>query len=240
MTTPSLDPELANHYDGYYVGGETEWRRLGAEGKAGNVIGLCADQAFGKVLEIGAGDGSVLEELSKAGFAREYGAAEISNSAVDVIRNRGISGLKDVTLFDGYVLPYAPNAFDLAILSHVVEHVEHPRMLLKEAARIADFIFVEVPLELKWRTPRDYRWTSTGHINIYSPTTIRHLLQSTGLEIVEEKVTTQSLDFYRFLYGKKAAPRYLLKKMMLAVVPALATRLFTYHWSALCKTNGSA
>ena len=234
---PSMDPDLARHYGHYYESGASEWRRLGAVDKARNIVERCEGIDFDNVVEIGAGDGAVLQELSSSNFARSYSALEVSESAIDVIRDRGIDGLRDVTLFDGYNAPIDDGKYDLAVLSHVVEHVEHPRMLLREAARVADYVFVEVPLELKQRTPRDFKWTSTGHINIYSPLMIRHLIQSTGLSIVEERVTNPSLAVYQFGRGKKALIHYAIKATALRIMPPVATRLLSYHWSALCKPS---
>lgn len=47
-------------------------------------------------------------------------------------------------------------SFDLAIQSHVLEHVEYPRVVSHEAARVADYVFVEVPLELNRRTAEHF------------------------------------------------------------------------------------
>jgi SAM-dependent methyltransferase len=230
-----MDPDIARHYGHFYDSGATEWRRLGARDKARNVVDLCCGRGFSNVLEIGAGDGAVLQELSDSGFATSYSALEVSDSAISVIQERGIAGLREATLFDGYSAPVDSSSYDLAICSHVVEHVEHPRMLLKEASRLADYVFVEVPLELKLRTPRNYKWTDTGHINIYSPLTIRHLLQTTGLEVVEERISNPSIDVYKFAHERRGPLHWAVKSMWLRTVPFLATRLFSYHWSALCR-----
>ena len=76
-------------------------------------------------------------------------------------------------MFDGYRTLYADNQFDLVLLSHVVEHVEHPRLLLYEAARVGKRLFVEVPLEDNVRLSDDFVFDHVGHINVYSRKTMR-------------------------------------------------------------------
>lgn len=233
MSRVELREGASKHYEDYYKGGVSEWRRLGALDKADNVVRLCADLLLKSVLEIGAGDGSVLSELSAMGFGQELYAAEISASGVEVIKQRNIQRLVDCTLFDGYHLPYADGQFDLAILSHVVEHAEHPRQVLYEAGRVARYVFVEVPTEDISRRPRDYVADSVGHINFFSPRTIRWLVQSSDLRILKQITTNPSKPTYAFEGGRLGVARFHLKQALLRWTPGLATRHFCYHESLL-------
>ena len=52
------------------------------------------------MLEVGAGDGSILKFLADANFAPEYAAVEISESGVEHIKLRNINNLKSIQLFD--------------------------------------------------------------------------------------------------------------------------------------------
>ncbi len=72
--------------------------------------------------DVGAGEGSVLEELSTLGFAKRYWAAEISSSGVATIEARGIANLTEVVKFDGYSLPYEDLKFDLYQVSLIRTH----------------------------------------------------------------------------------------------------------------------
>lgn len=229
---PSLlrvSPELRRRY-----GGASEWRRLCAVDKAANAEALCASISHARVLEIGAGEGALLARLAEVGFAGELHALEVAAGAREAILARGIEGLADVRLFDGYAVPHADRSFDLAILSHVLEHVEHPRALLREAARVAAHVFVEVPLEDTWRLPRDFALDATGHVNFYSPRSLRHLAQSAGLRVLRERLSNPGAAVHAWRGGAAGRLRWALREACLRASPALATRAFTYHGSLLC------
>lgn len=236
MTNFSVSTQFRTNYDGYYEG-ESEWRRLCANDKAANIVELCGATPHTKVLDIGSGEGAVLQRLADLAFARELYSLEISETSVEVIGRRGIKNLVECRIFDGYNVPYAAMSFDLAILSHVVEHVEHPRKLLYEAGRVARYVFVEVPLELNLRLSRDWQWNSVGHINFYTPKSIRVFLQTCGFTIISQKVTNPSYIVYRYQYGYiKAMLHYAVKELTLRLRSDLATAILTYHCSLLCHS----
>jgi SAM-dependent methyltransferase len=215
-------------------GGTSEWRRLCAVDKAANVAALCGDVAHERVLEIGAGEGALLARLAETGFARELHALEVAAGARETILARGVDGLVDVRLFDGYAVPHAGRSFDLAILSHVLEHVEHPRALLREAARVATHVFVEVPLEDTWRLGRDFTLDATGHVNFYSPRSLRHLVQSCGLGVLRERISNPGAAVHAHRAGASGRLRWAVREACLRAAPALATRVFSYHGALLC------
>lgn len=235
MNKVSVRADLLQSYDNYYSEGESEWRRIGAIDKAQNIVDMCRDCDHRSVLEIGAGEGSLLKQLSDRKFAADFFALEISSSGVETIRAKAIEDLRECKLFDGYHVPYETGRFDLVVLSHVIEHVEHPRQLLAEAARVGKFLFVEVPLEDTLRLPRDYVPDKVGHINFYSPKTIRRLLQTSNLEVLSQSVTTPSRAVHRYYGGLKGAIGHVIKTISLAVAPGVAVRLFSYHCSLLCR-----
>ena len=218
-----LSNKLRANYDDYYEGkGILEWRRLGAIGKANNIMNLCNEYLHESILEIGSGDGSILKRLSDAHFGNELYSLEISKTAVQTISEKKIKGLVEVKLFDGYNIPYENNRFDLVILSHVIEHLEYPRKMLYEASRVGKYIFVEVPLEDNLRLEKDYKFNKVGHINFFSPKTIRRLIQTCDIEVLFQIVTNQLYHVYKYQYGNKAFLRYLPKEFLLRLMPAVA------------------
>lgn len=233
MDDLSVGEEVRRIYD-YSGKGDPEWRRLGAIGKTANILKLCSSYPHGSVLEIGAGDGAILSRLSELEFSDNLYALEISENAVSIIAQRKIGALKECTLYDGYHIPYGDNTFDLALLSHVLEHAEYPRKLLYEARRVARYVFVEVPLEDTIRQKRDFIFDQVGHINSYSAKSVRRLVQSVGLKVLRQTVTNPPYGVYRYRFGAKAFLRFYLKQWLLGSFPAIATHVFTYHCSLMC------
>lgn len=204
-----LSEEVKTAYDNFYTNSDVAWRMLGAKYKAKNIIDVCSEIKPGKVLEVGAGDGSILHFLNEWNFAPELHALEIAESGVDIIKSRNLSRLKSVQTFDGYKIPFKDNAFDLVILAHVLEHVEHERILLRELKRVSKYIVIEVPKDYRFGVDRRVKhFLDYGHINMYTPTSLRFLLQSEGLEILEDKVSmtaTETVKFNEFV--NKKAPK---------------------------------
>lgn len=229
-----ISAELTAHYQGHYSGA-SEWRRVSAVDKATNIIALCSGIKHDSVLEIGAGEGSLLKRLSELKFGKSLYALDITTDAVEAIAARGIATLVEAKIFDGFTLPYSDSSFDLAVLSHVVEHLEHPRAMLYETCRVAKRVFVEVPLEDTLRLPEHFVMESTGHINFYSRKTIRLLLESSRLEVEREIVTLPHRDVYTYAHGAKGNLVYFVKRGLLAAAPRLAMATLPYHCSFLCK-----
>ena len=240
MNEIMISDHLKSNYDCYYEDGDSEWRKLGAIDKADNIARLCGNLPRRSIIEIGAGEGSILKQLSARGFAEELYAVEISGSGVATIEKKNIPLLVECKLFDGYHIPYTDNKFDVAILSHVIEHVEHPRLLLREAARIARHVFIEVPLEDTIRLSRDFVFDHVGHINEYSPRSLRRLVQSCDLRVTKQVTTNQSKATHVHLAGFTGAIGYYIKQILINMTPGIATRLFTYHGALVCERSETA
>jgi SAM-dependent methyltransferase len=233
----TAEPQLRTAYT---YEGESGWCRLNALDKADNVVRLCGGVPHATILDVGAGEGSVLGRLAELGFGETHTAIEVSESGLEAIRGRHLPSLAECRRFDGECIPYADASFDLAVLSHVVEHVENPRKLLHEAKRVARHVFVEVPLEHNLRLPRDFEADELGHINAYTAATIRRLLQSSGLEVLSQIVTNRSLATYAFHGDRLARVKFGIKELALRALPSLATAVWTYHCALLCRPAPAA
>lgn len=194
VSSAQVSADLQAAYDVQYGdAGFGQWRAVSAQAKAARMLSLInrAGLKPTSVLEVGAGEGSLLAALAEGlrarGVAPELHALEISQSGVEAIQAKGLLGLTRVERFDGYRLPYADASVDLIVLSHVLEHVEYERTLLRELHRVGRRLLVEVPRELQPGADRRWRhFLSYGHVNLYTPASLRFVLITEGFDIEQE------------------------------------------------------
>lgn len=210
-----LSKDVKSAYDNFYTQNDSAWRMLTAKAKAEHIAGVCKALKPVKVLEVGAGDGSILHFLNEWNFGEELYALEIADSGVELIKNRKLSRLKAAASFDGYKIPYPDDTFDLVILAHVLEHVEHERVLIRELKRIAKNIVIEVPLDYRFGVDKRMKhFLDYGHINMYTPTLLRFLLQSEGLEIIADQTSLTPVETTKFNeFVNKKSPKSFTKTM---------------------------
>lgn len=226
-------------YGPMYSGGNMKnWRDIGAIEKSINICRLWQDAGRPKrprVVEIGCGDGAVAERLEQVGFYAEYQGFDLSAGGIAEAKRRQVPGATFVVV-DSDVLPVESDSADLVIMSHIVEHLEHPRALLYEARRIAKSLIVEVPLEQHIRQPRDFVFDDLGHINAYTATSIRRLVQSCNFRVLKQTTTNVSFatrTFFSLSFKAKAA--WHIKERLLQTTPRIARGLFTYHETLLAE-----
>jgi len=243
-----ITDSVKSAYDEFYEKHDEAWRMLGAKYKAQHIIDVCKGHIFKKVLEVGAGDGSILKLLSDQNFAPEYHAVEISDSGVERIKQRDIPGVRSVQIFDGYHLPFKDNSFDLIIISHVLEHVEHERLLLRELKRVAEYCVIEVPRDYKAGVDKRLKhFLAYGHINVYTPTSLRYLLMTEGFDIVSDLTSMIEPEVTKFntyvnqkkpkslLTDLKISAEYTVKKSLVALFGKKKSEEMANAYTVLCK-----
>jgi SAM-dependent methyltransferase len=239
--------DLSGFYDSAYArGGErhARWRELGARGKADHVESLCgsAGLASRSVAEIGCGDGALLAELSSRDFGESLAGFDISEAAIDLTRTRAIPRVASLVVFDGVHLPSADRAFDLAILSHVLEHLEGPGRLLREVARVARAVIVEVPLERNASAVRASKRDAAqkiGHIQTLDRAAVGAMVEDAGLRVVSDLL--DPLPAAVHLYSAHttreralALAKAGMRRGLFRASPAVAERAFTLHYACAC------
>jgi SAM-dependent methyltransferase len=227
------DPREAQTY--------ARWRALGALGKADHVIGLCslAGLAPASTLEVGCGDGALLCELHARGFGGTLAGLEITEAAVAIAAAR--PQIESVRLYDGVHVPAADGAYELGILSHVLEHVPDPPALLCEVARACRAVVVEVPLEANLsarRTGKREHAAEVGHLQRLDREAARAIVAAAGLRLVAELEDPLPLAVHRFFASgpaghARASAKWAVRAGLHGLAPGLARRLFTVHYACL-------
>jgi SAM-dependent methyltransferase len=218
------------------------WRALGARGKADHVMALCAGMGIApaSTLEVGCGDGALLCELRRRGFGGRLGGLEITRMAVAITRER--PEIDSVDLYDGLNVPFADGTWELGILSHVLEHVPEPVVLLREVGRASRAVLVEVPLEANLSARRAVKRghaAEVGHLQRLDRRAVRAIVSSAGLEVVGELEDPLPLQVHRFFASSRqarvsASAKWALRTGLHRLAPPLARRAFTLHYACLC------
>lgn len=231
-----VSDDLKELYNDYYSDEIKLKRFISAKDSVGKIKKIINGKTFKHILDVGVGEGSVLQEIEKQAISEKISAVEISQSGIDAVKERGLKTLERIVSFDGYHLPFSDKEFDLAIATYVLEHVEHERSFLHEISRCADKIIISIPLEHTRKI--NYARAagqSIGHINFYTIDTFRSILETSGLTIEDSFSYTTSREYEEFCSPRYAYIKHLIKKYALALAPKLATYLFTYYAIAICK-----
>ncbi len=242
-------PQLVRFYDEAYARRDpadaalyARWRALGAVGKADHVLALCAGAGLrpARTLEIGCGDGALLCELHARGFGGRLEGVEITRAAVEIARER--VEIDAIDLYDGAHLPAGDGAYELGIVSHVLEHVPDPSALLAEAARACGVVVMEVPLEANLsarRTSKREHAEEVGHLQRLDRADAREIVARAGLRVAGELEDPLPLAVHLFfaatpLARVRARIKWTLRAGSHRLAPGLARRLFTVHYACLC------
>ena len=241
--------DLARFYAEGYAGAGADaerlgaWRALGARAKADHVTALCARAGLRprSALEVGCGDGALLAELRERALAPELAGYELSPTAAELARARGLA----VRVFDGARLPEPDRRFDLAILSHVLEHVTEPERLLAETARVAGAVVVEVPLEANASARRGAKRAGAaeiGHLQRFDRAAVRALVAAAGLRMAAEMADPLTREAHAFFAttgaGRaRAAVKSAVRRGLHRAAPGAAERLFTVHYACLARAG---
>jgi SAM-dependent methyltransferase len=236
----SQDPVRADMY--------ARWRALGAVGKADHAIALCTRAGLcpQSTLEVGCGDGALLCELRRRDFGGRLHGVEITEAAVALARER--SQIDSVALYDGLHLPAADGAYDLGILSHVLEHVPDPAALLAEVARACKAVLVEVPLEANLsarRAAKREHAAEVGHLQRLDRAAVREIVARAGLSVcceLDDPLPPRAHRFFAETPRARATAtgRWALRAGLHRLAPTTARRLFTVHYACLCPSPASA
>ena len=149
------------------------------------LVEFVLEHAGGSVLDLGCGLGGYSKVLTERGL--EVRALDVVRDYVERARSIGV----DAEVYDGERVPLADGSVDTVILLEVVEHLDDPGRLLREARRVArrnvlvttpncTQDFGDVPVEFSHMLDVDHR-------QFFTESSLRELLDLVfGSSVVEQ------------------------------------------------------
>lgn len=161
------------------------------------------------ILDVGCASGWFLSEIAKNYPLAKCTGVDAYKKSIDY----GTKQYKNLTLLtiDAHKLPFAKASFDIVICAEVLEHVEHPeivlseikRVLKKDGAAIIEMDTGNVFFQIAW-----YWWTNMrkgvwkdAHIHAFNTRKLERMIKQTGFIIQKKKI-----------FNKTMAVAFLLKK----------------------------
>ena len=143
------------------------------------------------ILDVGAGEGFVLEKLRKNKIGKKLEGIEYMDEAIAL--GKKTNPLVKIKKGDIYKLPYKDNAFELIICTEVMEHLEDPKMALAELKRVTSkHIILSVPNEPLFTIQRFLRGKNMMKLGDH-PEHIQHWNSETFRAFVEDQLTVKEV-----------------------------------------------
>jgi ubiquinone/menaquinone biosynthesis C-methylase UbiE len=246
---PTPDPR-AFYEEAYSTHDERNqrWRSLVASQNIKSILRLVEQGKLRpqRVIDVGCGDGSLLDQMSGHGVAESFVGYEIAPSAVEFAQGRSIAGVERVELFDGRRLPEPDRSFDLGVLNFVLEHTSHPGELLRETSRVASTVLVSIVLDdtlSARRAAHEQGAQLAGHVQRFNRESARHLIADARLTIVSEDIRPPTVAVTVFWSDERPVARLrahgaaYAKQALHRLAPPLAHRSFAVCYRALCQAS---
>ena len=169
--------------------------------KAKNLCGLIKDEPAESILDVGTGRGEVLDACYP--FKIKIGA-DISEEALKQHREK-YNTHKLVKIDADKPLPFKNNEIDFVLLCDILEHVDNPVNLLKEAARVGKNVLLKMPVEkalLLNIMRKVYKIEygpkhPSGHLHCWNLPDVQNLITHAGVTIVRSKFIPTSVDLLK-------------------------------------------
>lgn len=168
------------------------------------------ERCNGKILDVGCGAGRMINSIK---FYRKY----LETFGIDVSLSAILEAKKSTngtvfTVADAHNVPFRDEIFDGVILLDVLEHVENPKIVLREISRILKegaVFHCHVPCErnkftLDWLCEKlnifaDLTRAYVGHIQKYTTEDIKKYIEESGLTITTIKYSFHCIgQMHRF------------------------------------------
>jgi methionine biosynthesis protein MetW len=172
-----------------------------------------------QVLDVGCGDGSLLEYLKKTKNAHVYGV-ELADDKVLACAHKNLNVIQQN--LEGGLALFEDNSFDTVILSQTLQTIHQTARILSEIARVGKECIVSFPNFGHWshraavifgRMPVSkslpYQWYDTPNVRVLTIADFEALAPAVGLELLDRVVLHEGeiIQFLPNLRGSLAIYR---------------------------------
>jgi len=166
-----------------------------------------------RVLDLGCGDGSLIDFLQRAKGCSGYGV-EIADERVIACARRGVDVIqRDI---EAGLDMFAGSRFDVVVLSMAIQATQHTERVLREMSQIGAECIVSFPNFGHWthtvallrgRMPisqeMPYRWYNTPNLHLSTPADFEDLLATLGLQVTRRSFMAQGRAIH-FMPGSRS------------------------------------
>ena len=155
-----------------------------------------------RVLDLGCGDGVLLDHLQRAKGCSGYGV-EIDDTQVLACARRGVDVIQQN--IEAGLDMFAGNRFDVVVLSMAIQATQHTERVLREMSQIGTEGIVSFPNFGHWshawsilrgRMPMSrempYQWYDTPNLHLSTPQDFDDLLSKLGLSVTRRAFMANS------------------------------------------------
>lgn len=197
---------------------------------------------FKRIIDLGCGNGCLLWWLQKVGFCESGVGVDANQMGIDVANKTFISpGLEYKC-----ISPQSPltdlGKFDLAMSSHVLEHIGDPRQAVCAMSMLAPFQLHEVPLEkcmslsaLDVLGVRKYSNHIAGHVQFWNKRSFVEMAESAGLSILRHHQYEATTSHLHTGSARSLAKRALLRLVGMDVY----SKVFYTHYIVMARSGVS-
>ena len=172
-----------------------------------------------QVLDVGCGDGTLLNYLKESKSAHVYGV-ELADDKVLACAQKGLNIVQQN--LEGGLALFEDNSFDTVILSQTLQTIHQTARILSEIARVGNECIVSFPNFGHWshrasvalvRMPVSiylpYQWYDTPNVRVLTSADFEALAPAVGLQLLDRVVLHdgQAVQFLPNLRGSLAIYR---------------------------------
>lgn len=212
---------------GVYLEHNPTWHSEDAPWKARHIRAMLEKHSLAPqtVVEVGAGAGEILVELSKVYPHTMFTGYDISPQAYEISKHKEAERLHFV---QGDFLNQETPQSDLVLAIDVIEHVEDCFGFARRLAKKGEHVIFHIPLDLSAQSVlRSGRLlknrVDVGHIHYFSKETALALLDDAGYSVIDSVYTATTIDLAAGSFLARAAR--LPRKLLFALTPDFAVRL---------------